>query len=198
MSVVTNDLASAFLAPLKGNFALLLWHDIKTKTDLSRLIVGCLQHQPGPSMILDSGVFYSTNVKRITDGSGLAEARISLLPEGDFEVSALLPLVSSEVKLLVIDDLNSLYSLAADGRRLHQLTVLLKMLSYNARINDTWVIATASRTDASPRREDANQRSLATAGDMVVDAESKGNSLTLKARFMSWWPRGELAVYFEM
>ena len=90
--------------------------------------------------VLDADAFYCTNVDRFADDAqSITKAELLLLPEQDFEVRSLLPLLSSKRDLLIIDDLNSLYSLASDGRRLHQLTVLMKLLSHNARVNRSWV-----------------------------------------------------------
>jgi hypothetical protein len=117
-----------------------------------------------------------------------------LLPEQDFEVSSLLPLLSSKRELLIIDDLNSLYSLATDGRKSHQLTILVKLLSYGARMNNSWVIATAYQTELSAKQGRANQRSLTALGDLLIDTDYRGGTLRLKGGFNGRWPNDELEI----
>lgn len=107
------------------------------------------------------------------------------LPEGGLEVSSLVPLLSSKTAMLLVDDLNSLYSLAAGGAR--QLGALMRMFSYNARLNGTWAVATAYMAELEERRT-PNPRSVVTAGDVLVDTQMDGESLKLT------WPDG--AVYF--
>jgi len=195
MSIPTKEQAIRFLAPLRGNFAILLLHDVQTKVELSRFILGCARLQSSGTTVLDADAFYCTNIDRFAeDDQSFAKAEVLLLPERDFEVGSLLPLISSKRELLVIDDLNSLYSLATDGRKSHQLAILLKLLSYIARTNNFWVIATAFRTEPSAKQGKANQRSLTALGDMLVDADLREGSLRLKARFKGGWPDDELEI----
>ena len=90
--------------------------------------------------------------------------------------------------------MNSLYSLASDGRKSHQLTILMNMLSQNASSNKSWVVATAYRTEQSARQGGTNQRSLAGLGDLLVDADLHGDSLKLRAKFKCPWTDDELDV----
>lgn len=195
MSIPTKEQAGRFLAPLRGNFAILLLHDIQTKMELSRFILRCARLQSADTTVLDTDAFYSTNMDRFAeDAQSITKAELLLLPEQDFEVSSLLQLLSSKRELLVIDDLNSLYSLATDGRKSHQLTILMNLLSYGARMNNSWVIATAYRTELSAKQGKANRRSLTALGDMLVDTDLREGSLRLKAGFKGRWPNDELEI----
>jgi hypothetical protein len=195
MSIPTKEQAGRFLAPLRGNFAILLLHDIETKMELSRFILRCARLQSADTTVLDADAFYCTNIDRFAeDAQSITEAEVLLLPEQDFDVSSLLPLLSSKRELLIIDDLNSLYSLATDGRKSHQLTILMKLLSYSARMNNTWVIATAYRTELSAKQGKANQRSLTALGDILVDSSLREGSLRLKAGFNDRWPNGDFEI----
>ena len=89
-------------------------------------------------------------------------------------------MLSSKRELIIIDDLNSLYSLASDGRKAHQLAILMRLLSHNARVNGSWVIATAFRTELGARQGAANQRSLTALGDLLVDTDFRDGSLKLR------------------
>jgi hypothetical protein len=195
MSIPTKEEASRFLAPLRGNLAILLLHDIQTKTQLSRFILRCAHLQSTDTAILDTDAFFCTNINRFAeDAQAVTKGEVLLLPEQDFEVNSLLPLLSSKGELLIIDDLNSLFSLASDRRKSHQLTVLMKLLSYNARMNNSWAIATAYRTELGTKQSSMNQRSLTGLGDILVDTDFREGLLTLKGGFNGQWPNDELEV----
>lgn len=195
MSVPTKEKASRFLTPIRGSLAIFLLHDIHTKVDLSRFLLGCARLQSLDISVLDVDAFYCTNADRLSeDAQPIVDAELLLLPENDLEVGSLLPLLSSRRALVVIDDLNSLYSLATDVRRSHQLSIMMKLLSYNARMNDSWVIATAYRTELRAKEGRTNQRSLTALGDMVVDADSRDGSLRLRGKSNGLWPDDELEI----
>jgi hypothetical protein len=195
MSIPTKEQASRFLAPLRGSLTILLLHDIQAKMELSRFILRCARLQSTDTAVLDSDAFYCTNMDRFAeDARAITKAEVLLLPEQEFEVSSLLPLISSKRGLLIIDDLNSLFSLATDGRKSHQLTILMKLLSYNARMNNSWAIATAYRTELGAKQGRANQRSLTALGDLLVDTDFREGALRLKAGFKGRWPNDELEI----
>jgi hypothetical protein len=195
MSILTKEQAHRFLAPLKGSLTILLMHDIMAKMQLSSFLLRCAGIQSADTTVLDADAFYCTNIDRFPeDVLSIARAELLLLPEQGFEVSSLLPLISSKREFLIIDGLNSLYSLASDGRKSHQLTILMNMLSRNASSNKSWVVATAYRTEQSARQGGTNQRSLTGLGDLLVDADFHGGSLKLRGGFKGRWPNDEFDV----
>ena len=141
--------------------------------------------------VLDADAFYCSNMDALADdGQPISKGEALLLPERDFEVSSLLPLLSSKRELIIIDDLNSIYSLASDGRKSQQLSILMRLLSHNAKMNGSWVIATAYRAELG-QKQGANLRSVTALGDLVVDTDYQADSLKLKAAFKGHWPNGE-------
>jgi hypothetical protein len=192
MSIPTKEQASRFLAPLRGNLTILLLHDIQAKMQLSLFVLKCACLQSLDTTILDVDTFYCTNIDRFADedAQSIPAVKMLLLPEQGFEVSSLLPLLSSKRELIIIDDLNSLYSLATNGRKSHQFVILMRLLSYNARMNNSWVIATAYQTELGVKVEKANQRSLTALGDLLVDTSFRDGSLKLKGQ----WSDDELEV----
>jgi hypothetical protein len=202
----TRGQASEFLAPLRRNLVILLLHDIQAKTQLSRFILGCASLESLDTTILDTDAFYSSNIDKLIDRGddgirSIPRAEVLLLSEeGDFEVTSLLPLISSNRRLIIIDDLNSLYSLATAGGKSNQLRILMKLLSYNARMNDSWVIATAYRTELTTagggsKQEKTNRRSLTALGDLLVETYSRDGSLKLKSEFTpGYWPDNEFEL----
>jgi hypothetical protein len=195
MSVLSREQAARFLAPLRGSFTTLLFHETKTRTLLGRFLLECVNQQPGGATILDSSAYYCTHAVDLS-GTSVPERVELLLPTGRLEPSDLLPLLSSSAPILIIDDLNSLYSLASDGRRLHQLTVLVRLLSYNAKVNGRWVIATAYRTELGGKK-DEKARSTTAMGDLLAEANLHEGRLRLNADFPSW-SNGAFDTYFAM
>jgi len=195
MSIPTKEQTARFLAPLRGNLAILLLHEIQAKMPLSRFILRCADLQCLDTTILDADAFYCTNMEWFAeDVRSISKGEVLLLPEQDFDVSSLVPLLSSKRQLLIIDDLNSLYSLASDGRKSQQLTILMKLLSHNARMNGSWAIATAYRTELDIKQSAMNQRALTSLGDILIDTDSHADSLKLKSSSNDLWTNGELSL----
>lgn len=193
MSIPTKDQVDKFLAPLVGNLTILLLHGTDARAQLSRFLLRCAASQLLAASILDTDAFYCTNLDRFIENAGYS-AELMLLPEGDFQASSVLSLVSSKIRFLVIDDLNSLYSLASDRKSSHQLMASLRLLSYNAQVNKSWVIATAFRTEPIPGSHRPNQRSLTSLGDLVVYANIQGNTLSFRAELNGLWQSGLLEI----
>ena len=195
MSIPTKEQTSRFLAPLRGNLSILLLHETETKMNVSRFMLRCASLQSIDTTILDADAFYCTNMERFAeDALSISDGEVLLLPEQEFEVSSLVPLLSSKRQLLIVDDLNSLYSLASDARKSQQLTILMKLLSHNARMNSSWVIATAYRTELDHRQSAMNQRSLTALGDLLIDTDSHADSIKLKSSFKGHWTNGEFSL----
>jgi len=192
MSIPTDEHASRFFAPLRGSLTILLLHDPRAKLPLGRFLLGCASLKPMNTTVLDADAFYCSNMDSFADYiQSIPKGEALLLPEREFEVNSLLPLLSSKRELLIIDDLNSIYSLASDGRRSQQLTIFMRLLSHNARMNGSWVIATAYRPELGQKQGAANPRSLTTLGDLLVDTDYQSGSFKLRAGFKGHWPNGE-------
>jgi len=195
MSIPTKEQASRFLAPLNGSLAILLLHEIEAKVKLSRFILRCASVLSIDSTILDTDAFYCTNMERFAeDGQYISKGEVQLLPERGFEVTSLVPLLSSKRQILIIDDLNSLYSLASDERKSQQLTILMKLLSHNARMNGSWAIATAYRAELDHKQSAINQRSLTALGDLLIDTDIQGDSIRLKSSSKGHWANDEFIL----
>jgi len=190
MSIPTKEQAGKFLSPLKGSLAVILLHETQVKAPLSRFLLRCARTESLGTTILDADVFYCTNMELFAADAQPLNGKVLLLPEKDFEVGSLVPLLSSS-QLLLIDDLNSLYSLASEGRRWQQLTILMRLLSYNARMNGSWAIATAYRTELETKQTGTDQRSLAALGDVVIDTRSDEGKIKLEPSTKGLWPAGE-------
>jgi len=186
MSIPAKEQARRFLAPLKGNLTILLLHQTYAKIELSRFLLRCAGLQSAGVTILDTDAFYCTNLNALAEDSEY-QAEVLLPTEQDFDVISLLPLVSSKREFLIIDDLNSLYSLASDGRMSHQLMILMRLLSHNTHANRSWVIATAYRPGLISKSSPTTQRPLTALGDVLVDVEIHNGSLKLRAESEGVW-----------
>jgi len=192
MSIPAKEQASRFLAPLRGTLTVLLLHDTRAMLPICRLLLGSAGAMSLRTSVLDTDAYYCANIDRFADDARSITDGLFLLPD-KFEASSLIPLLSSEPELLVVDDLNTLYSLATDGRKIHQLAIMMRLLSHNARLNGSWVVAIAYKTEGA-KSEEANRRSLTSFADLVVDVAVRDGSLRLKAGFKSGWPNDELVV----
>ena len=196
MSIPTKEQASRFLAPLRGNLSILLLHETQAKVSVSRFMLRCASLQDIDTTILDTDAFYCTNMERFAeDAQSISKGEVLLLlPEQDFEVSYLVPLLSSKRQLLIVDDLNSLYSLASDTHKSQQLTILMNLISHNVRMNGSWAIATAYRTELDHGQRAMNQRSLTALGDLLIDTDSHADSIKLKSSSKGHWTNGEFSL----
>jgi hypothetical protein len=193
MSIPAKEQASAFLTPLKGSLTVMILHDTLSKLPTSRFLLRCAGALSLRMAVLDTDAFYCANIDKFAEDAESVTDGLILLSENGFQVSSLIPLLSSERRVLIIDDLNSLYSLAFESRRLHQLAIAMKMLAQNAKLNASWVFATAYKSEGV-RRDGSDQRSLTSFADLVVDVGCLDGLLRLRAGFKDKWPGGEIVV----
>jgi len=146
----------------------------------------CAGLQSLTTAVLDTDAFYCTNMDKLVDEPRSIKGEVLLPPVTGFEVRSLLVTLSSKIDLLIIDDLNTLYSLASDTAKSQQLTILMKLLSHNARMNRTWVVATAYKTELGRNQGATSRRSLAVLGDLLVETEVDGGSMKLNANLRDW------------
>lgn len=194
MSIPTKEQADSFLAPLRGNVTVLLLHDVEAKVPISRFLLRCASLHSLQTTVLDTDAFYCANIDRLDGSVATKDGELMLLSEGDLEVGSLLPLLSSRRQLLIVDDLNSLHSLASDALRSQQLSILFKLLSHNARMNGSWVVATRYGAELTRRGGETKRRSIAALGDLLVEAEVRSGSVRLIADLKDYWPDGEYSL----
>jgi len=191
MSIPAKEQVSRFLAPLRGTFTILLLHETQARIQLSKFLLKCTTSQSTASAILDTDAFYCANLGALARDFE-HKSDFLLPPEQDFDATSLLPLVSLKVEFLIIDDFNSIYSLASDNTLSHKLRILVRLLSHNARSNRSWIIATAFKSELASRFGSINKRTLASLGDLLVDVEIRDGSLKFSSGCEGIWPGGEL------
>jgi hypothetical protein len=192
MSVPTNEELTGFLAPLKGQVTMISFHDKDTKIRTINFLTRCASKLKTQTRILDTDAFCSIQVQQLVDVKNsdfLNRAQI-LLPIHGFEAESLASLISSNIGFLIIDDLNSLFSLASARSQSHQLFAMMRIISYHARINESWVFATAYRS-ASNKPSKTNKHSLESLTDLTLETLSGEGSIALKGSAVSEWPDNE-------
>jgi hypothetical protein len=151
------------------------FHDKDTKMRTIKFLAGCASRLAIETTILDTDAFCSTRVQELvynTGGDFLDRTRL-LLPSHEFGVESLPLLISSKTGLLILDDLNSLFSLASARSESHRLFAIMKIISCHARVNKSWVVATAYRSDWS-RAPKTNRRSLESLADLTLESGAGG------------------------
>jgi hypothetical protein len=191
---VPEDQAGRFLAPLRGRLTVLMLHDSRAKIRLARFVLACARLRSMRTAILDTDAFYCANLEQIIeDGEPIPAGALFLAPEQDFGVGSLLPLLSSATGMLIVDDLNSLQSLASGERSSQQLAIIMRLLSHNAKANSSWAIATVYGMERTASKN-RNPRSLASFGDILVEAEFASHSVELSTDLKGIWPNGKFTV----
>lgn len=158
------------------------FHDKDTKIRAINFLAGCASRLAIETRILDMDAFCSTRVQHLVDNTniGFLDSTRLLLPSHGFDLESLPSLISSRTGLLILDDLNSLFSLASTKSESHQLFAIMKIISYHARITKSWVIATAYRSDWN-RPAKTTQRSLESLADLTLESRSEDGSTKPKA-----------------
>ncbi len=205
LPAVEKEEASKFFGPLQGRLSILLFKDNRSRALLGNFMLRCASAREESTSILDVDAFYCAQIKTLTTQipQGFLEAtRLTLLPSHGihFEPRSLSFLLSAETHLLIIDSLNSLYSVASNSNHSRELMALMRLLSYNARMNGSKVVATAFGSEWLPS-QDGSRRSLQSLGDLVIDVEpEKDGSVILRPKKSTGWLNGEFLVgnYFEV
>ena len=192
MSVPTQRQAYAFLSPLRGRSSAFLVAGREENAMVTRFALGCLAGLKTKTVMLDTSCFYGTNIQVLTEGlpREFLERTIVLTVGDDTgpEVALTELIAKKEAKAILIDDLNSLNALMSSGEQkssIHELFVLIRILSYHARINGVSILTTvykSQRTDANSRR------SLAAAADLQITTETDSSSIIFRCDGTDVWP----------
>ena len=188
MRVPTDEELTSFLAPLRGKVTIISFHDKDTKVRTFTFLTSCASKLKAKMQVLDMDAFCSIHVQRLVDvkNSEFPTGMEILLPIHGFSTESLASLIPS-TEFLIIDDLNSLFSLSSASSQSHQLFAMMKLISYHARINDSWVLATAYRS-APTKLTKTNKHSLESLADFALEATSRDGAITLKGAAVTGWP----------
>ena len=103
---------------------------------------------------------------------------------------------------VLIDDLNALYYLLSSDKRrsgTQRLFAFIRLLSYEARINDLFVFGTVYKTEGDSAADRTTKRSLSAAADLQVLTEVHVDRLTFRCDGVQSWPNGRFStpLYLE-
>lgn len=192
MSVPTMKQAYAFMNPLRGRSTVLLVPDRRTNLAATNFVLGCLSKLRAKVLILDTDCFYGTNAELVARGlSTEFQQHTYMLTTSQDEnpKTMLVDVISqSESDAIIIDNLGALNFLLSSGEQrasVHQSYVLVRILSFMARTNNLWAVATAYRTH---REDGSTKRSLIAAADIQIEVEVESSHLAFQTRVNAIWP----------
>jgi len=197
MSVPTLKQAYAFLSPLRGRSSAFLVADRKANTAITAFALGCLAALRMRTVMLDTSCFYGTNMEVLAESlprEYLERTTTLTVAEDTGLENVLTQLMTERTKAVLIDDLNSLNALMSSGYQessIHKMFVLIRMLSYGARMNNTLILATVYR---SQRADTNSRRSLAAATDLQITTEAQPSGITFSCDAANTWPRGKFVA----
>lgn len=159
---------------------------------VTTFILACLAGLRIRTVLLDTSCFYGTNIEALTGRlpkEFLEQSKILMIsedPRPEYVISELI--AKNETKAILIDDLNALNALISSTSRkssTHELFVLIRMLSYKARINNIVILTTAYRN----QRTDTNsRRTLAASADLQIDTEAEPSRIIFRCNVDNIWP----------
>jgi hypothetical protein len=209
MSVPTPRQAFAFLAPLRGKSSIFITPSRRRNFRVARFLLGCLAASRMRTVVFDTSSFYATNIRALTESlpKDFLQRSTLITPQDDrrFEDSVT-DLLSTKTEAILIDDLNALhYLLSSDRQRsgIHQLFTFIRLLSYEARVENLSVFGTLYRTErGDPAHERVTRRSLSAAADLQITTTEDGpDRISFRcSEKVAGWPDGRFSapVYLEL
>ena len=97
-------------------------------------------------------------------------------------------LTREDTKAILVDDLNSLNALIGRADRNssgHKFFVLMRLLSYNARVHNIALLASVYKNQRLNRN---SRRSLAASTDLQINVETKASYITFRCESIGAWP----------
>lgn len=189
MSVPTVKQSFAFLNPLRGKSSAFIVTNRGANATVARFTLHCLAVAKIRTIILDTSCFYAMNVRSLTHGlpnEFIDRTTIIGIPEETTPEDVITDLLTTDAKAILIDDLNALNALLSSGQSksaIHKLFVTIRVLSYNARMDNSLVFTTVYGT----QRADGNsRRSLAASADLQISVESRPSHISFRCN--NAWP----------
>jgi hypothetical protein len=111
--------------------------------------------------------------------------------------------LTMKAEAIVIDDLNALHYLLSSDRQksgIHRLFTFLRLLSYDARIDNLSIFGTVYKADGDASTERATKRSLSAAADLQIATDDDLNQITFRCSEIKSWPNNRFSapLYLEL
>src|ERR1039458_4598840 len=148
MSVPTHKQAFAFLRPLMGRASVFIVPSRSRNSSVASFLLGCLAESRTSTVIFDTSSFYGANISALTQSlpKDFLQQSTLITPPDDLPLEdSMTAALTIKTGAILIDDLNALHYLLSSGPRrsgTHRLFAFIRLLSYEARLNDLYVFGT--------------------------------------------------------
>jgi hypothetical protein len=198
MSLPTRRQAYAFLEPLRGSSAVFLLRDRGAHFALSAFLLRSLAVLRLPVAVLDTNCFYATNIQRMVRGISKQFLQQSNLLHFTDDVSdSMSQMVASESSTKVVDDLNTILHLLSFRQKksgIHDLSNFYHILSYDARVNNTFALGVIFKTDSNRFPARTTDRTLPKISDLQITTEVHDEEMLFRCSAIKSWPSGRFRV----
>ena len=169
----------------------------------SRFLLGCLAATRTRTVILDTSSFYGANMGTLARSLSKDFLRESILitPRDDERGDSITEALAMKTRAILIDDLNSLRYLLSSPRQRSEtsaVVTLLRLLSFEARVNNRSVYGTLYKTDGESA-EKASKRSVSSAADVRIFVDDHAGAVGFRSDEVDAWPNGRFSapLYLE-
>lgn len=205
MSLPTRRQGYTFLEPLRGKSTVFLIADRQENAVMLRFLLGCLAALKYNTALFDTSCFYGVNIKWITQGlpkEFLQQTTLIQLSEKLSPEVSLSDITTIESHVIMIDDLNAiLHLLSSQSRRsgIHRLATLYRLLSYEARMNELFILGSIYKSKSQDTASNTHKRSLADIADLQVTVEAQPTEIIFRCDKIPTWPIGgfRTPIYLE-
>jgi hypothetical protein len=205
MSVPTPRQAFAFLAPLRGRVSVFITPSRRRNSGVARFLLGCLAASRTHVVIFDTSSFYGANMGILTEAlpRGFLQQSTLITPQDDQRLGdSIAEVLAVKTGAILIDDLNALHYLLSSDRLqsgTQRLFAFIRLLSYEARINDLFVFGTVYKAEGDSAADRTTKRSLPAAADLQVSTEVHMDRLTFRCEEIKGWPSSRFStpLYFD-
>ncbi len=200
MSVPTHKQAFAVLRPLRGRASVFTVPSRGRNSAVARFLLGCLAESRTSTMIFDTSSFYGANIIDLTQSlpKDFLQQSTLITPPDDLPLEdSMTGVLTVKTGAILIDDLNALHYLLSSGPRrsgTHRLFAFIRLLSYEARINDLYVFGTVYKAEGDSAADRATKRSLSAAADLQIATEARPDHITFRCDEVKGWPNSSFST----
>jgi hypothetical protein len=205
MSVPTHKQAFAFLRPLRGRASVFTVPSRSRNSSVAGFLLGCLAESRTSTMIFDTSSFYGANITTLTQSlpKDFLQQSTLITPPDDLPLEdSMTGALTIKTGAILIDDLNALHYLLSSGKGksgTHRLFAFIRLLSYEARINDLYVFGTVYMAEGDSAADRATKRSLSAAADLQISTDAHSDHITFRCDEIKGWPNNRFStpLYFD-
>jgi hypothetical protein len=201
MSVPTSGQAFAFLTPLRRRASVFISPTRTRNLEVVRFVLGCLAVSRTPrTLMFDTSSLYGQNAQELAGSlpKDFLQRSVLILPGEHRRIEdSMADILETKADAILIDDLNSLHYLLSSGTLrsgARALFSFLRILSYDARINNTSVIGTVYRPERDFAVDRGTKRSLLAAADLQIRTDVERGRMTFRCNEIRSWPNDRFSA----